>query len=325
MKGLYPNIQTYAEHQLPVSELHTLYVEESGNRDGIPVLFIHGGPGSGCSADSRRFFDPEIYRIVVFDQRGCGRSTPHASLEDNNSQALVADIEKIRVYLGIDAFLLFGGSWGSTLALLYAQAYPNCVLGLILRGIFLSRQQDFDWLYQGDGGAAQVFPDYYQEFATPLGHELAAQDRLGQYHALLTSDNELERLAAAKAWCIWEGRISTLHTKEDVADIYGEPHLALSMARISAHYFLNQSFIESPILQNISKIAHLPAMVVHGRYDMVCKLENATSLVANWPTAQLQIVPNAGHSAMEQGMIDALCKATSSMAKIIYDRSHSTS
>ncbi|MCE0558948.1 prolyl aminopeptidase [Motilimonas sp. E26] len=325
MKTLYPNIQSYAQYQVPVSTIHSLYVEESGNPNGIPVLFIHGGPGSGCSAESRRFFDPELYRIVVFDQRGCGRSTPHASLEENNSQALASDIEVIRQHLGINAWLLFGGSWGSTLALLYAQAYPERVTGLILRGIFLSRQQDFDWLYQPDGGAAQVFPDYYQEFAAPLGHELAIENRLGQYYSLLTSNNELERLAAAKAWCIWEGRISTLHAKEDVSDIYGEPHLALSMARISAHYFVNNSFIKQPILSQMEKIAHLPAMVIHGRYDMVCKLENATSLVEYWPSAQLQIVPNAGHSAMETGMIDALCKATSAMAKIIYDRSHSTS
>ena len=324
MKALYPSIQCYAKHQVKVSTLHTLYVEESGNPNGLPVLFIHGGPGSGCSADSRRFFDPELYRIVIFDQRGCGRSTPHASLVDNNSPALVADIEVIRQHLAIDAWLLFGGSWGSTLALLYAQGFPERVTGLILRGIFLSRQQDFDWLYQADGGAAQVFPDYYQEFAAPLGHELAPQNRLQQYYELLTSENELERLSAAKAWCIWEGRISTLHCKDDVAEIYGEPHLALSMARISAHYFANNSFIAQPILTQMNKIAHLPAIVIHGRYDMVCKLENATSLVENWPNAQLQIVPNAGHSAMEAGITDALCKATSTMADIIYDRAHPT-
>ncbi len=318
MQGLFPAISQYAEHQIPVDSPHSLYVEESGNPDGIPVLFIHGGPGAGCHPNHRRFFNPKLYRIILFDQRGCGRSTPHANLSNNTSQKLIQDIEIIRETLGIDSWLLFGGSWGSTLALLYAIEFPQRVKGLVLRGIFLARQEDQDWLYSAKGGAAQIFPDYYRDFVRPLGRELAQQDLLQSYYRLLTSDNEIERLAAAKAWSIWEGSISTLHCPQNAQEIYGDPHLALSMARIECHFFVNNSFIkENHILDNLHKITGLPAVVIHGRYDTVCKMENATSLVENWPKAQLQIVPEAGHSAMEPGIAHGLCIATSKMAEIV--------
>ncbi|MFW1678420.1 prolyl aminopeptidase [Pontibacter sp. JAM-7] len=312
MRSLYPEIHSSAEHRLSVSPLHTLYVEESGNPCGIPVLFVHGGPGGGCSPQHRRFFDPDKYRIILFDQRGCGHSTPHASLTDNHTQALIDDIEQIRNYLKIDEWLLFGGSWGSTLSLLYAQSHPERVIGLILRGIFLCRQQDLHWFYQQ--GANAVFPDYWQDYLQPIP---ASQhhDLLKAYHDVLTSPNELARMAAAKAWSVWEGRCSTLDPNLDVVEHFTDPHVALAMARIEAHYFINHAFIEADqILQNCPRIAHIKTIIVHGRYDMVCPLNQAHALYQALPDSELHIVRDAGHSAFEPGITDNLVRATDNFA-----------
>ncbi|WP_418139526.1 prolyl aminopeptidase [Oceanimonas smirnovii] len=314
MRTLYPAINANRQFWLPVSDLHQIYVEESGNPLGIPVVLVHGGPGAGISPEHRRFFDPERYRIILFDQRGSGQSVPHAELADNSTQALLADMEQIRVHLGIEHWLVFGGSWGSTLALCYAIEHLGRVLGLVLRGLFLGRQQDLDWLYQPEGGAAQLFPDYYREFLTPLNGN--AEDLLHRYYQLLTSDNELARLNAARAWAIWEGRISTLLPRHDAESHYGEAHSALALARLECHYFVNHCFFEENyIIRHINNVRGLPAVLVHGRYDAICKPAAATTLAACWPELHLQIVPGAGHSAFEPGIMDALIKATDHMAR----------
>ncbi len=313
MHSLYPDIHPYAEHRLPVDALHTLHLEESGNARGIPVLFVHGGPGGGSDPAQRCFFDPEKYRIILFDQRGCGRSRPHAELKSNNTQALIEDMEQIRRYLGIEQWLLFGGSWGATLSLLYAQAHPQRVLGLILRGIFLCREQDIRWLYQE--GASRIFPDYWQEYAKeiPAGER---HDMVRAYHQRLTSDNEIARMSAAKAWSLWEGRCSTLDPNPDQLDHYADPHLALAMARIEAHYFINRGFIEAnQILRQCERIRHIRTIIVHGRYDMVCPLQQAFELHQALPGAELHIVRNAGHSAFEPGITDNLVRATDDFAR----------
>ena len=314
MRTLYPPIAANRQQWLQVSERHRLYVEESGNPLGIPVVLVHGGPGAGTSPEHRRFFDPERYRIILFDQRGAGQSEPHAELADNHTQALVADMEQIREHLGVASWLLFGGSWGSTLALCYAIAHPERVRGLVLRGLFLGREQDLHWLYQPEGGAAQLFPDYYRDFLAPL--EGDARHLLSRYYRLLTSPNELARLNAARAWAVWEGRISTLLPRPDAESHYGEAHSALALARIECHYFVNHCFIEeNHIIRELERVRHLPAVLVHGRYDVICKPAAALSLSEHWPGLALQIVPGAGHSAFEPGMIDALVKATDHMAK----------
>lgn len=308
MRTLYPDISSYNKLHLNVDDLHTLYIEESGNPKGIPVVFIHGGPGGGTSSAHRRFFNPEKYRIILFDQRGCGRSTPHSELHNNTTATLLDDMEKIREHLSIDQWLLFGGSWGSTLSLLYAQAFPEKVLGLILRGIFLCRKQDIDWFYQQ--GASAIFPDYWKEYQHPI--PLAERhDMLSAYHKRLTSDNEIARMSAAKAWSVWEGRCSTIDPNADLVDHFAAPHFALAMARIEAHYFINQAFIdENQILNNCDRIQHIKTTIVHGRYDMVCPIEQAQALHDKLPNSEFHIVRDAGHSAFEKGIIDNLIKAT---------------
>ncbi|MBO1520507.1 prolyl aminopeptidase [Oceanisphaera pacifica] len=314
MRTLYPSIGYYNQHWLTVSDRHQLYIEECGNPLGIPVIVLHGGPGAGISEQHRRFFDPESYRIILFDQRGAGQSKPHADLADNHTQALIADIEQIRELLGVESWLVFGGSWGSTLALCYAIEHAERVRALVLRGLFLARQQDLRWLYQPDGGAAQLFPDYYQDFIAPL--EGDTRHLLSHYYRLLTSSNELARLNAARAWAIWEGRISTLLPRADAQEYYGEVHGALALARIESHYFIHQCFIEeNHIIRQINALRNIPAVLVHGRYDAICKPAAATELAAHWPELTLHIVPGAGHSAFEPPMIDALVKVTDHMAK----------
>ncbi|HET19788.1 MAG TPA: prolyl aminopeptidase, partial [Chromatiales bacterium] len=236
MRPLYPPIQPYNNFSLPVSDLHTLHVEECGNPNGIPVVFLHGGPGAGCTENHRRYFEPQRYRIVLFDQRGCGRSTPHASLEQNTTQDLVADIERIREHLRIDKWLVFGGSWGSTLGLVYAETHPERVTGLILRGIYLCRPRDILWFYQD--GASAIFPDYWRDYLAPIP-EAERDDLLHAFHRLLTGEDELRRMAAAKAWSLWEGRTATLLPDTATTDFFGDPHVALSLARIENHYFVN--------------------------------------------------------------------------------------
>lgn len=312
MHPLYPAIKPYTSFQLPVDTLHTLYVEESGDIDGIPVLFIHGGPGAGCSPEDRRFFDPEKYRIILFDQRGSGRSTPHAELENNTTQHLIDDIEAIRQHLGIDKWVLFGGSWGSTLSLLYAQQHPQTVMGMILRGIFLCRKRDLLWFYQD--GASHIFPDYWQDFIEPVA--LANRsDMIAAYYAMLTGDNELAKMNAAKHWSIWEGRCATLRPNSDIVETFSNIHLAMSLARIEAHYFINDSFIaENQIIDNMSVLAEIPATIVHGRYDIICPLDNALALHQAWPGSELHIVREAGHASRDPGILDALVRATDELA-----------
>jgi proline iminopeptidase len=298
---------------MAVQSPHELYIEESGEPDGIPVLFLHGGPGAGCNPRNRRYFDPEKYRIILFDQRGSGRSTPHAELENNSTSALLEDIELIRELLGVERWLLFGGSWGSTLSLLYAQKHPQRTLGLILRGVFLARRRDANWFYQE--GASRLFPDYWEDYVRPI----AEQDRgdfVRAYYEILTGENELARMAAAKTWSSWEAHCATLRPSKDVVHQLGDPHMALALARLEAHYCINNFFIEEDqILQRADKLQGIPGIVVHGRYDMVCPVENAFSLHRLWPDSELNIVRDAGHAASEPSVTDALIRATEEMSK----------
>lgn len=311
MRRLYPEIKPNATYTLPVDAPHVLYVEECGNPAGLPVLFVHGGPGAGCEEFHRRFFDPEVYRIVLFDQRGCGRSRPHASLERNTTPDLVADMEVIRRHLDIERWVVFGGSWGATLALVYAETHPEHTLGLILRGIFLCRAREIHWFYQE--GANRLFPDYWQDFVHPIP-EPERHDLLHAHYRRLTGDDEVARMRSAEAWSIWEGRTATLTPKKEVVDFFSDPHVALSLARIEAHYFVNHIFLKSnQILRDAYKLKNIPGVIVHGRYDVVCPLENAWDLHHAWPEAKLEIVPDAGHSASEPGIVHALIQATMEM------------
>ena len=312
MRKAFPAIRPYQTHRLKVTAPHVLYVEESGNPEGIPVLFIHGGPGGGTRTTDRCFFDPDKYRIILFDQRGSGQSTPHARLEDNNTAALIEDIETIRNKLGIDRWAVFGGSWGSTLGLAYAEQYPQLVRGLILRGIFLCRDEDIHWFYQQ--GASQVFPDYWEQYLQVIP-EAERGDMLAAYYARLTGENEIERMAAAKAWSVWEGRCATLPANEALVDHFANPHMAMAMARIEAHYFINKAFLEpNQLTDNAYKLKDIPGTIVHGRYDMVCPVNQAFALSAAWPEARLKIIADAGHSSSEPGITDALISATESLA-----------
>ncbi|WP_196138691.1 prolyl aminopeptidase [Aliikangiella sp. G2MR2-5] len=315
MLKLYPEIKPNQCYQLDVGDGHNLYVEESGSEDGLPIVSLHGGPGAGCDANFRRYFDPEKYRIVLFDQRGAGRSEPHASLENNTTQALIDDLEKIRNHLNIEKWVVMGGSWGSTLALAYAQEHSERVLGLILRGVFLARREDVEWLYQG--GTSKIFPDYWQEFVQVIPDN-ERDNLIEAFYSRLTGQDELARMGAAKAWCIWEGRAATLEPNPHLVDKFSEPHIALSMARISAHYFRNHCFIEeNQLLDNAHRLKDIPGIIVHGRYDMICPLENAWALQSEWEGCELHVVRDAGHSASEAGIIDALVKATKEMHQLI--------
>ena len=315
MQSLYPEIKPYARHALAVQEPHVLYVDESGSADGLPVLFVHGGPGAGCDALSRRFFDPALYRIVTFDQRGCGRSTPHACLEHNDTWALVEDMEHIRQQLGIERWVLFGGSWGSTLSLAYAQRHPERVQALILRGIFLCRPEDFRWFYQE--GASRLFPDYWQDYLAVIP-PAERGDLMQAYYKRLTGSDEIAQMQAAKAWSCWEGRTASLRPNPQLVERFHE--LALSIARIECHYFVNQAFLEpDQLLRDMPRIAHLPGIIVHGRYDAVCPLDNAWALHQAWPGSELQIIRDAGHAASEPGIADALVRAADSLARRLLD------
>lgn len=309
---LYPDIKPYETKNVKVDSLHTIYMEQSGNPDGIPVLFVHGGPGGGCSKQDRCFFDPEKYRIILFDQRGAGRSTPHAELESNTTQNLLDDMEFIRNSLDIERWILFGGSWGSTLSLIYAEKFSEHVLGLILRGIFLCRKEDFRWFYQE--GASRLFPDYWEDFL----HQIPSAERgdmIKAYYARLTGANELAKMGAAKAWSIWEGLCATLRPNHEVVGDFSDPHKAMSLSRIEAHYFVNNIFVEeNTILNNADKLANIPGIIVHGRYDAVCPLDNAFALHRVWHESELHIIRDAGHSSREPSIVDALVRATRDMA-----------
>jgi len=309
---LYPDIKPYAKHHIQVDAVHTLYVEECGTPDGIPVLFLHGGPGAGIEPYHRRFFDPEKYHMVLFDQRGSGKSAPHASLENNTTQHLIADIEMIREKLGIDNWLVFGGSWGSTLALAYAQAHPDNILALVIRGIFLCRKKEIDWIYQL--GASKVYPDYWQDFIAPVPVD-KRDDIVNAYYEILTGSNDIARMAAAKAWSIWEGRTATLLARKEVIDHFSHARTALSVALIECHYFVNNAFMKpNQLLDNIETIRHIPAFIVQGRYDMICPMESAWELHQAWPEAKFTVVGDAGHAASEKGIISALVSIMNNLA-----------
>jgi proline iminopeptidase len=309
MRTFYPPIEPYDAGMLPVSPVHTLYYEQSGNPDGLPVVFLHGGPGGGTVPVYRQFFDPEAYRIVLFDQRGSGRSTPHANLEENTTWHLVADIERLREHLGVENWVVFGGSWGSTLALAYAQTHPERARALVLRGIFLCRRKEIRWFYQE--GASAIFPDVWEEYARAIP-EPERGDFLSAYHRRLTSDDEAVRLEAARAWSVWEGSTSKLFPDSSLIEHFGEPHMALALARIECHYFVNDAFFDSEnqLVENVGKIRHIPAVIVQGRYDVVCPMMSAWELHRAWPEADLRVIADAGHSATEPGIVSALVEAT---------------
>ncbi len=319
MLMLYPEIKPFACHRLAVGGGHEIYVEESGDPEGLPVLFVHGGPGAGCDARNRCFFDPEHYHVILFDQRGAGQSLPHARLENNSTPELIQDMEAIREQLGIEQWVLFGGSWGSTLSLLYAQAHPERVMAMILRGIFLARQQDVDWLFQE--GASRLFPDHWEDYLRPIPERDHGQ-LVNRYYEILTGDNELARMAAAKAWSGWEARCATLRPNLEVVEHFVDPHIALALARIEAHYFVNHCFIdENQILENVAVLEDIPGTIVHGRYDVVCPLDNAFELHKRWKASELHIVRDAGHASSEPGITDALIRATRRVAERFDDYS----
>jgi proline iminopeptidase len=310
--AFYPEIQPYRIHRLEV-DAYNLYLEESGNPDGLPVLFLHGGPGAGSSPYHRRFFNPAGYRIVIFDQRGCGKSTPHAALNNNTMDHLIADIEHIREHLQIDRWVVFGGSWGSTLALAYAEAYPHRILGLVLRGIFLCRDRDLHWFYQE--GASALYPDAWQDFIKPVPPQ-RRHEMIVAYHELLTSDDELVRMQAAKAWSNWEGVTAALVANREIINHFSDPYVALSLARIECHFFINHCFMSpNQLVRNVVRLKGIPGIIVHGRYDVICPLEQAWELHNAWPDSRLLIIDQAGHAATEPGIAAALLDATDTMLK----------
>jgi proline iminopeptidase len=305
----YPPIEPYDSGHLAVGDGHEVYYEQSGNPHGKPALFVHGGPGGGGDVNARRFFDPDGYRIVVFDQRGSGRSRPHASLEANTTWHLVADMERLRRHLAIERWLVFGGSWGSTLALAYAETHPKVVTELVLRGIFLLRRIELDWFYQF--GTSMLFPEQWQQFLAPIP-PAERGDMLAAYHRRLSSSDADVRLEAARAWSIWEGATSSLWPNPAREDQFGAPEFALALARIEAHYFVNRGFFtdENQLLDGVDRIRSIPAVIVQGRYDVVCPIDTAWELHRRWPEADLRVVVDAGHSAYEPGITSELVAAT---------------
>ncbi len=312
-RGLYPPVAPFNSGFLQVSDIHELYFEECGNPAGKPVVFLHGGPGAGSNAAVRRFFDPARYRIVIFDQRGSGRSRPHASLEDNTTWHLVADIEQLRQHLMINCWQVFGGSWGSALALAYAQTHPEVVTELVLRGIFMLRPQELRWFYQE--GASRLFPDYWLDFIAPVPAD-ERDDYIAAHYRRLTGDDQAAMMASARAWSVWEGVTSNLLVSEAAVGRFQSDEFALALARIEAHYFVNHGFLESPnqLLENIHRIRSIPAVIVQGRYDVVCPAQTAWELHQAWPEADFRMVPDSGHSAFEPGIVHELVEATDRFA-----------
>ncbi|WP_109124856.1 prolyl aminopeptidase [Dyella sp. C11] len=308
-RTLYPEIEPYDTGMLKVSDLHTLYYEQSGNPNGKPVVFLHGGPGGGTNPKCRRFFDPAVYRIVLFDQRGCGKSTPHAELHENTTWNLVNDIERIREHLGIGKWQVFGGSWGSTLALAYAQTHPERVSELVLRGIFMLRRWELEWFYQK--GCDALYPDAWETYLKAIP-AVEHGDLMSAYYRRLTSSDPIERVEAARAWSVWEGATSYLWQDEGHIQSSGEDEFALAFARIECHYFVHGGFFEydDQLLRNVDRIRKIPAVIVQGRYDVVCPMRSAWDLHRAWPEADLRIVQDAGHSAFEPGNISELVQAT---------------
>ena len=306
---LFPNIEPFNTFNLPVSDLHTIYVEESGNKNGKPVIFLHGGPGGGVDPKYRRYFDPEKWRIIMFDQRGCGKSTPFAELEENTTWDLVSDIEKIRNHLSIDQWVVFGGSWGSTLSLAYSQTHPDSCKGLILRGIFLVRKKELDWFYQE--GANNIFPDRWESFLEPIPVE--KRDNLMQaYYEILTGEDHSKKIEAAKAWSTWEGSTVRLLQDENFISDFSDDKFAEAFARIECHYFMNNCWFDSDnhLIENMHKIRHIPGVIIHGRYDIICPVIQAWDLYKVWPEADLHIIPDAGHSIFEDGIKNKILEYT---------------
>lgn len=314
LRTLYPAIEPYRSGVLPVQGGHTLYWEECGNPEGKPILFLHGGPGIGLDPYHRRFFDPEKYRIILFDQRGCGKSLPFSGLENNTTWDLVDDIEKLRELLGVEQWHVFGGSWGCTLALCYAIKCPVRVRGMVLRGVFLCRPKEIRWYYQF--GAHHIYPDQWENYVAPIPAE-ERSDFVAAYYKRLTSSDDQVRSEAAKAWSGWEGATSKLWFDPALFANFTADATADSIARVECHYFIHNAFLETDnwILENVNKIRHIPCFIVQGRYDIPCPIESAWELHRAWPEAQFQIIQDAGHSATEAGILDALMRATDFFAK----------
>ena len=311
-RTLYPEIEPYRTGRLDVGDGHSLYWEQCGNPDGKPAVMLHGGPGAGCSPDHRRQFDPELYCITLFDQRGCGRSTPHASLEANTTWHLVADIERLREMLGIDKWMVFGGSWGSTLALAYAQTHAERATELVLRGIFTFRQTELDWLYQY--GASEIFPDKWEEFLAAIPADERG-DMVAAYHRRLTGEDPATRLAAAKAWSKWEAETVTLLPNPHVIEEHSSDDFAIAIARIENHYMINKGWLdEGQLIAGAGRLKHIPGVIVQGRYDCCTPPSAAWDLKRAWPEAELNIVPDAGHLFNEPGILDGLVRATDRFA-----------
>ena len=310
---LYPEIEPYESGRIDVGDGHRLYWERCGTPGAKPVVFLHGGPGTGCSPDHRRQFDPQLYDILLFDQRGSGRSTPHASLEANTTWHLVDDIERLRTRFGVDRWMVYGGSWGSTLALAYAQTHPERVTELVLRGIFTFRETELDWLYHY--GASEIFPDKWQEFLDPIPEE-ERHDLVAAYHRRLTGDDRAEQLRAAKAWSKWEAETVTLLPDPHVIEEFTSDDFAIAVARIENHYMINKGWLEEgQLIRNVDRIRHIPAVIVQGRYDCCTPPVTAWALAKAWPEARLEIIPDASHLFNEPGILDGLIRATDAFAR----------
>jgi len=307
--SFFPPIEPYKSGRLKVSKIHEIYYEEVGNPRGAPIVFVHGGPGGGVSPDHRRYFDPEHYRIILFDQRACGKSTPYAVLEENTTWDLVSDMEKIREHLGIKKWIVFGGSWGSTLSLLYAETHPDAVRGLILRGIFLCRKKEIQWFYQD--GVSHMFPEAWEPYLEQIP-PAERGDMVKAYYKRLTSPDDNVRRAAARAWSIWEGSTSCLYPNAELIQETGSDMFAEAFARIECHYFIHGIWLrhDNQILEDLYRIRHIPCEIVQGRYDVVCPAESAWVLHRHWPESVLNIIPDAGHSAKEPGILSQLVATT---------------
>lgn len=311
-RDLYPSLEPFQSEMLRVSPLHTIYFEQCGDPRGRAALALHGGPGGGLSPEMRRFFDPNRYRIVLMDQRGCGRSTPHAELSENTTWDLIADIERVRERLGIDRWLVFGGSWGSTLALAYAATHPQRVSALVLRGIFLLTKAEISWFYQY--GASNIFPDAFDRYVSVIP-EAERGDLVAAFHRRLVSPDRDERLRAARAWARWEGETISIAGPSALPSRFNEDRFVEAFARIECHYFVNGGFFEKDgwLLEQAPRLKGIPARIVHGRYDMCTPLASAWSLKRAWPEAELEIIHDAGHSSLEPGIVDALVRGTDAM------------
>jgi proline iminopeptidase len=312
LRNLYPSIEPYQSGTLDVGDGHTLYFERCGTPGGKPALFLHGGPGGGLSSDHRRLFDPNFYDVLLFDQRGCGRSTPHAGLESNTTWHLVADIERLRKLIGIDQWLVFGGSWGSTLALAYAETHPDCVSELVLRGLYTCTKPELDWFYQF--GVSEMFPDKWERFVAPIP-EAERDNLLAAYHRRLTGNDPQVQLTAARAWSLFEGETITLLPNADLAAQHHDGHFALAFARLETHYFVNECWLEpNQLLRDAYRLKSIPGTIIHGRYDMPCPARYAFQLHKAWRAAELHLVEGAGHAYSEPGILDRLIRATDQYA-----------